>query len=193
MAKRSRRAWRFAVILVVLSLTLTATLATVQWLQARHQRSIEARLDRYEPLIWRHAQANALPVELVRAVIRAESGGDPTAVSARNARGLMQITPIAEREVLRRDGESNTGDLFDPDYNLRIGTAYLRQLIDAFDGDLHLALAAYNWGPTNVSKLRKKYPDEPGIELVQRRAPAVTRRYCREILGDKAVTLPPRR
>jgi soluble lytic murein transglycosylase len=112
----------------------------------------------------------------------------------------MQIMPSAEREVLRRgdpdrerpglEGNYPTGDLFDPEYNVRIGTTYLRLMLDRFDGDVYLALAAYNWGPTNVARVRRANPDLTGRQLVERFAPPVTREYCRRIMPGQPDRLP---
>ncbi len=154
-------------------------------------RTIDARMNDYQAIIQRHAEANDLPPDLVRAVVRVESGGDPRAVSRTNARGLMQIMPSAEQDVLNRR-RIERGDLFDPDYNVRIGACYLRQLIDRFDGDLYLALAAYNWGPTNVATARSANPELSGRPLVERFAPDETVEYCRRVLAGRPDRLPPR-
>ncbi len=148
----------------------------------RQTRAKAGRVEGYRDLVWRHARRQALPTELVEAVILHESGGDPRAVSDRGARGLMQITPIAEREVLRRTPMAG-GDLFDPDYNLAVGTAYLRMMLDRFDGDLHLALAAYHAGPTRIAALRRRHPELDGRTLVERHAPRSTAAYCRKVLA----------
>ncbi len=158
-----------------------AALRLAAWCNARAK---VRRARRYREIIWRHARANALPTELVAAVIVAESGGKPDAVSKKNARGLMQITPIAEREVLERTA-GRRGDLFDPEYNILIGTAYLRMLLDRFGGDLHLALAAYHAGPSRLAKLRRRHPGLSGKQLVENHAPRSTARYCRQVLGRR--------
>jgi soluble lytic murein transglycosylase-like protein len=155
-----------------------------QYLRWRHNEAVEARLRRLAPLIRMHAQANTLPTDLVREVIRAESGGDPQVESARGARGLMQVTSAALEEVRRKKG-LGPGDLFDPGYNLRAGAAYLRLLLDEFDGDVYLALAAYNWGPTNVLQACRENPRLSGQEIVERTAPRATIRYCRAILRGR--------
>ena len=154
----------------------------------QHRLSIEARIDRYQHLIHRHARANALPAELVRAVIRAESAGRPRAVSAKNAKGLMQITPIAQREVQRRL-HLPAGDLFDPDYNILVGTSYLRLLANRFGGDAYLTVAAYHMGPTRLQKIRAAHPQATGRELIETHAAPATARYCRAVLGRRTPNL----
>ncbi len=80
---------------------------------------------------------------LVHAVVRAESGFNPRAVSRAGARGLMQLMPETAIEVGVRD-------VFHPQDNLDGGVSYLRGLLDRYSGDVHLALAAYNAGPGAV-------------------------------------------
>jgi len=180
-----------AVRVLVLAAIALAAVTAVGYPLARWvlERRAEARLDHYSDLIWREAEANALPPDLVRAIIRAESRGQPRAVSAAGAKGLMQITPIAEREVL---GVLRLpqGDLFDPDYNVRVGTVYLRRLVERFGGDLHLAMAAYHWGPGHVRTLRKEHPGLSGKDLVERHAPRVTASHVREVLKGRPIVLP---
>ena len=77
--------------------------------------------------------------DLVRAVIRVESGYDPKAVSSKGAMGLMQLIPA----TAQRFGVENP---FDPQQNIEGGVIYLRHLLDLFGGDLNLSLAAYNAG-----------------------------------------------
>jgi soluble lytic murein transglycosylase-like protein len=83
--------------------------------------------------------------ELVRAVIRVESGYDPKAVSSKGAMGLMQLIPA----TARRFGVANP---FDPKQNLDGGVNYLKHLLDLFGGDLGLSLAAYNAGENSVQR-----------------------------------------
>jgi len=175
--------------LLLLSIGVLAAV-TYRWAKHEHRATVEERIDQYSDLIWKHAGASALPTELVRTVIRVESGGNPRAVSPKQARGLMQITPVTQKEIERRFGLPK-GDLFDPGYNIQAGTTYLRYLIDRFDGDVRLALAAYHAGPTRMAKHRRENPDCTGAELIERFAPASTRAYCRMILGEGSPFLPP--
>ncbi len=79
------------------------------------------------------------------AVVQVESNFDPNARSPKNAQGLMQLIP----ETAERFG---VGDVWDPEQNLRGGMAYLRWLLDNFDGDVKLALAGYNAGEGAVQR-----------------------------------------
>lgn len=154
----------------------------------RHELSVAERLAIHRGRIWAAAEAAGLPPELVMKVVRHESGGDHEIVSHAGAVGLMQVMPATAEEVRRTAGLPE-GSLTDPDHNLAVGTAYLAQLIRRFDGDLWLALAAYNAGPTKMAQLRREHPDLSSRELVNRHAPRETAAYCRKILASKAPKL----
>ena len=102
-------------------------------------------LPRLESVIQPAAAKYGLDPNLVAAVIWAESSGDPNAVSKKGAQGLMQLMPATAREL-------GVGNILDPGQNVEGGSHYLRQMLDEHDGDLSLALAAYNAGPDAVRK-----------------------------------------
>ena len=95
--------------------------------------------------------------EFVLAVIRVESGGDPFARSHKGALGLMQLRPRTAEVVASGLGLDWTGaeTLFDPVLNIRLGVAYLEYLRARY-GNLSVALAAYNWGPTRISQMLRR-------------------------------------
>ena len=105
----------------------------------------------YDELIVQHAAVNSLSPDFVRAVIQAESAFNPWARSIRGAMGLMQLMPetAAEYRVL---------NAYDPAENIRAGAAYLRTLLDRYDNNQALALAAYNAGPRAVDKYGRAIP-----------------------------------
>lgn len=105
-----------------------------------------------------------LDPQLVLAVMYVESRFDPFAVSPVGALGLMQIMPGTGRELAARLGIPWNGPLtlFDPVTNVRVGTAYVRQLSDRY-GSIRTALAAYNWGPGYVDRQLRDGTPVPAV------------------------------
>lgn len=99
----------------------------------------------YEQLIRDCANKYGVSPSLVKAVIHAESGYNPNAVSSKGASGLMQLMPATAKSL-------KVADRFNPKDNVEGGVKYLRFLLDTFRGDVSLALAAYNAGLSNVAK-----------------------------------------
>ena len=105
---------------------------------------------RYEALILRYSETHNLDPFLVKGAIQAESSFRSEAVSPVGARGLMQIMPSTAAWLAERMGIAfEEADLFNPAYNIRMGTYYLRHLMDLFEHQ-DTALAAYNAGQTRV-------------------------------------------
>lgn len=102
-------------------------------------------LDRYQRELTRATEATNLDPALLLAVMVRESGGDPAAISSSGAQGLMQLMPGTAREV-------GVDDPADPAQNLQGGATYLSRMLRRYDGDLDLALAAYNAGPGAVDR-----------------------------------------
>lgn len=97
---------------------------------------------------------------LVHAITRQESEFNTRAVSSSGARGLMQLMPATAKAVSRRQKlRYRRAKLFDPTYNLRLGTAYLGGLLNRFGGSYIMAVAAYNAGPHRVRRWVKEYGD----------------------------------
>lgn len=147
----------------------------------------------YGALIQQAAAEQGLDPVLVVAVIEVESGFNPAAVSSRGARGLMQIIPSTWRE-LNPDAACpgnhppparEPGCIYDPAANVTSGTRYLRRLLNQFDGDVILALAAYNAGQGAVE--RAAAPGEaggvPAFAETQRYTELVLDRWAKERVG----------
>lgn len=106
---------------------------------------------RYAEIVERWAQDRSLNPHLIAAVIRAESRFRPRVVSRAGAIGLMQIMPATGEWIAAQVGKEGfqVADLYDPEINIRLGTWYLRHLLNRFI-EVDLALAAYNAGSTNL-------------------------------------------
>ena len=97
----------------------------------------------YDLLIHEAAGRHDVDSDLIRAIIMVESQFNPRAKSKRGARGLMQLMPVTA-------GGLDVVDILNPHENVHAGTRYIKILLDRFDGDVKLALAAYNAGPQSV-------------------------------------------
>ena len=117
----------------------------------RVARPAAARGLDYDELIVEHARLNDVRPDLVRAVVQVESGFNPSALSPKGAIGLMQLMPATIQQF-------NVRNAFNPAENVRAGVAYLRQLLDRYDNDEQLALAAYNAGPGAVDRHGHQIP-----------------------------------
>lgn len=124
------------------------------------------RRQEFDGLIQDAAQRHGLDPNLVRAVVTAESDFDPNTVSHAGAMGLMQLMPETAADM-------GVKDPFDPAQNIEGGTRYLAWMLERFGGNESKALAAYNWGPSNVER--------------GGRPPAETRTYLKRVARFKAM------
>ena len=115
----------------------------------------------YANFIQSAAQHHGVDADLIIGVITAESKFNPKAISRKNARGLMQLLP----QTATRLGVKN---VFDPQENIEAGTKYLRELLDRYNNDLPLALAAYNAGPQRVELYKSVPPYRETVSYVRR-------------------------
>jgi soluble lytic murein transglycosylase-like protein len=127
----------------------------------------------YDDIIKEKSRQYGVSEDLIKAVIQAESGFNPNAVSSAGALGLMQLMPATAAGL-------GVTDPFDPEQNIDGGVRYLKGQIDRFGGDVKLALAAYNCGPNRVINLKLDNLDNP---QQLSRLPKETQNYVKKICG----------
>ena len=130
---------------------------------------------------------NHLDPYLVASLIRQESEFDASAISYANAYGLMQLLPSVGRTMAREEGMTHfqTFQLLDPATNIRLGTRYLRQMLDRFGGVQEYALAAYNAGDSRVVEWQAAGPYSGIDEFVESIPFTQTREYVEAILRNE--------
>ena len=157
----SRKRRRLFVIILIVSVLYIASSKIPNLLKAIYPI-------KYENIIIKYANEYGLDNHLVAAIIKVESGYDSFAKSSKGALGLMQIKPSTGKWIAEKLGikDLNEEELYDPEINIKMGCWYLDYLLKYYNGNLQLALAAYNGGQGNVSKWLKdsNYSDD-GIVL----------------------------
>ena len=187
------------------------TIAWVEWRRGRLRPAITAMKraypyhagaagDRLPEGVWRilypldfgdllqsEARERGLDPALVASVVLQESTFDAAAVSSAGARGLMQVMLRTGREVSRRLGQKKLQKdaLHDAETSLKLGTAYLKQLLNRFGGRVERALAAYNAGPSRVVTWTAGRPDMSAEEFVESIPFVETRIYVMTILAGR--------
>lgn len=122
----------------------------------------------YDPIINQAAQRYNVDPALIKAVIQQESGGRNGLTSSCGAGGLMQLMPATARSL-------GCNNVMDPQQNIMAGTKYLSQMLRRYNGNVRLALAAYNAGPGNVNK----YGGVPPFRETQNYVRNITANYAR--------------
>ena len=117
--------------------------------------------NQYDDIIRKASKQHGIKYEILKAIIHAESSFNPNAVSPAGACGLMQLMP-------ENINKFNVSDPFDPHENIMAGTKFFRQLLDRYDSDLKLTLAAYNAGPGAVDQYRGIPPYRETEDYVSR-------------------------
>lgn len=110
-----------------------------------------AKNTKYDDIINEYSEKHGVDPLLIKSIVRQESGFNSNAKSKAGAGGLMQLMPATAKEV-------GVNNVFDPKQNLEGGIKYFSKLLNRFDGDIQLALAAYNAGAGNVKKYGNKVP-----------------------------------
>lgn len=142
----------------------------------------------FRKLVQRWARAAGVDPDLLQALIREESLFDRWARSPTGALGLTQLMPGTARHVARRLALENVNPeaLHRPELNIRLGAAYLAELLSRFGGSKVRAVAAYNAGPETVSRWIRERPGDELDEWVERIPAAETRDYVKNVLGSYA-------
>jgi soluble lytic murein transglycosylase-like protein len=115
----------------------------------------------YDSLISEFSKKYQVDFALIKAIIRAESGFNPRAVSRKGAKGLMQLMPATAQRM-------NVSNVFNPRDNIEGGVRYFKYLLSLFNNDLRLSLAAYNAGENLVSELRTIPPYRETVDYVRK-------------------------
>lgn len=141
----------------------------------------------YWELIKKYAAQHTLDPFLVAGIIRQESAYNPMALSYADARGLMQLLPTTGRLVAKQLRLKNysTAQLYEPEPNISLGTAYIAGLLERFDGDLFRAIAAYNAGPNATKKWWPAKGDIDHEEIVENITYRATQNYVKHVLRNQ--------
>jgi soluble lytic murein transglycosylase-like protein len=135
----------------------------------------KSKFEFYDAIIEKYASDYRLDPSLIRSIIATESGFNPKAVSPKGARGLMQLMPATAERL----GVTNS---FDPEENIRGGAKHFRYLLDNFNNNLELSLAAYNAGENLVQRLGRV----PEIKETRAYVKSVTARYGKSELDTQS-------
>ncbi|MDQ1355049.1 MAG: Transglycosylase protein [Acidobacteriota bacterium] len=140
---------------------------------------------RYETLVDTYCKQYKLDKYLVLGLIREESFFRADAVSPARANGVMQLLYSTAKDVARKQGiRIKKWDLYNPNINIRLGTDYLKGLLDKYNNKLHLALAAYNAGDFRVDEWLQRFGNVPEDEFIEMIPFTDTRNYVKNILRN---------
>lgn len=142
----------------------------------------------FRELVVRHSRSAKVDPDLMQALIREESAFDPHARSSTGALGLAQLMPATASAVAHelKLTLATPEALFEPQQNIRLGSAYLGSLQKRFAGNLPYAVASYNAGPGAVDRWRSRFPQAELDEWVEQIPVEETRLYVKHVLGSAA-------
>jgi soluble lytic murein transglycosylase-like protein len=138
-----------------------------------------SKAETFDPIIEKYASDYQLDPHLIRSIIAQESGFNPKAVSPKGARGLMQLMPATAARL----GVRNS---FDPEENIQGGVKHFKFLMDSFNNNLELSLAAYNAGENLVQRLGRI----PAIRETRDYVQSITKRYGKKELASQTREIP---
>lgn len=158
--------------------------------RSNNTNDIDLRFPRYyHNIVSKQAQKNDIATEWVFSIIRQESAFRKQAKSHVGALGMMQLMPSTAKYVAKKIGEKYGGNhtLLDPEKNIQLGSSYLKQLLDRFDGNLLLATAAYNAGPHRSIQWRPKSDPIKGDIWIETIPIKETREYVKNVIAYQAI------
>lgn len=140
----------------------------------------------YTELVSQNASLNGLSEGLVYALIRAESGFAPAIKSGAGAIGLMQMMPATAKLTAREKGDFNPRRLTVPEYNIRLGTKHLHDLMKEYNGDVIYMAAAYNAGAGALERWKKNFSGRDKDEFIESIPYLETRDYVKKVYASAA-------
>lgn len=143
----------------------------------------------YKELVIKEAKKEQIDPYLIFAVIKKESAFDKDAISSKGAKGLMQVMDKTAKDIVKNNSNRFTNpdkyNIFDEKTNITIGTIYLKQLLNRYDNNLTMALAAYNAGLGNVDKWKTDNSIYVNEELIIENIPfKETKDYVKKVLNS---------
>ncbi len=142
----------------------------------------------FKEQVGNNADSRDLPASLVYAVIRAESSFLPDVISPAGAVGLMQVMPTTAKALLKgKGGKSESPQLTQPALNIELGVRHLSNLKLLYNGNLTLAIAAYNGGSGNVERWRKSFGNLREDEFIETIPFQETRDYVKKVLAGMEI------
>lgn len=171
-------------ILLIITLILALIIAILNAINIENIILKNAYAIEYENYVYKYSNKCNIDPLLTFAIIRVESSFDKNSISVSNAKGLMQLMDSTAKELALKLNMSEDYDIFNEETNIELGTTYMSTLLNYYDNNIYLALAAYNAGIGNVNKwieagiIKKDGSDIENIPFKE------TRNYVRKVVRD---------